>query len=285
MTVGLVLGAGGPLGWAYHLGVIEGLREAVGHEPAMADRIVGTSAGGAIAASLLAGANTNEVLEAITRPPTAEEMATYEEASAKRKGLRRLRPLAPSLILKLGPRGGATALAGLLPEGVFPTASLRRFPTAGLDQWPERLWMPSVRLDDGKVVVFGRDRTDVSVSDAIEATAAVPGLFQPKMIGEHRFLDGAVASATHAHLLVDDGHRMVLVSSPMTRPGRGVLQLRAARQLRTEVDALERAGTDVVVVGPDAAIMATAQGFPRKNPNRGHAIVAAAKAQVVRALS
>ena len=73
MSVGIVLGAGGPLGWAYHLGVIEGVREAIGREPARADRIVGTSAGAAIAATLLTGTPTAEVLDLISTPPSSED--------------------------------------------------------------------------------------------------------------------------------------------------------------------------------------------------------------------
>ena len=41
MRVGIVLGAGGPIGWAYHLGVIEGIRDAIGRDPA---HVIGTMA-------------------------------------------------------------------------------------------------------------------------------------------------------------------------------------------------------------------------------------------------
>ncbi len=286
MSVGIVLGAGGPLGWAYHLGVLEAVREELGHDPAHADRIVGTSAGGAIAASLLAGASTDDVLAAITTPPSDEDMARFRAAAAQmRKPWKRLRPLSPRLLLSLGRQGGVTTLVGLLPAGVFPTFGLRRFPIHGLDHWPESLWMPSVRVDDGQLVVFGRDRTDVDIADAIEATAAVPGMFQPKVIGGERYVDGAVASATHADLLVDGGHKRVLVASPMTRPGSGLVRRRARRQLGDEIRALTAVGTRTIVVEPDDSVMAIADGFPRTNPAAGPAIVAAARAQTVAALT
>lgn len=286
MTVGIVLGAGGPLGWAYHLGVLEAIRDVVGHDPAHADRIVGTSAGGAIAASLLAGATTDDVLTAVTTPPSEEDIAHMRRAAAEfRKPWHRLRPLSPGLLLKLGRRGGATTLVGLLPAGVFPTWGLRRFPIHGLDGWPEQLWMPSVRVDDGELVVFGRDRTDVEVADAIEATAAVPGMFQPKVIDGHRYVDGAVASATHADLVADERHGMVLISSPMTRPGGGLVRARARRQLDREVRRLEETGSQTIVVCPDDRVMTAAEGFPRGNPSAGPAIVAAARDQTVAALS
>ncbi len=273
----MVLGAGGPLGWVYHLGVIEGIRRALGVEPAQADRVVGTSAGGAIAATLLAGATSGDVLEAIAKPMTPEQRDEMRAAagSFRRQPLRRFRPQAPRLIR----RRDLIGLTGLLPAGVFPTFAMRRFPVGDLagHEWPANLWVPSIRLSDGEVIVFGRDRHDTDIRDALEATSAVPGLFQPKVIGDERFIDGAVASATHADLLVDGTRRTpsrVVISSPMTRPGRGVVRTRARRQLVAEVAALHDKGASVVVLEPDAEIVALADGFPRTNGEAGPTIVA-----------
>ena len=268
---------------AYHLGVLEGIRSALGREPATADRIIGTSAGGAVAATLMAGATTDEVLDSIIAPLTPEqreEMGTIYRRT-RRRFWRYLRPQAAGLLR----RGGGIGLAGLLPAGAFPTTTLRRFPTGQTDTpWPDRLWLPAVRLDDGEVVVFGRDRTDIPIADAVEATSAVPALFRPKTIGPARFIDGAVASATHADLLAPSAFDTVLVASPMTRPGRGLVRRRARRQLRNEVERLADAGSNVLVVEPDEAIMAVADGYPRHAPDAGPRIVEAAKRQTVEAI-
>lgn len=48
----------------------------------------------------------------------------------------------------------------------------------------------------------------MTVRDAIEASCAVPFMFQPKAIGDERYIDGAVASGTHADTLVADGHEL-----------------------------------------------------------------------------
>ncbi|MEM7272121.1 MAG: patatin-like phospholipase family protein [Actinomycetota bacterium] len=286
MAFGLVLGAGGPLGWVYHLGVLDGVRRALGHEPAGADRIVGTSAGGAIAAGLLAGASNEEILTAVTTRPSEAEMAEMREAAGSlRRPWRWLRPAAPGLALRVGGDVGVGALVGLLPAGVFPTVTLRRFPSDGTAGWPPPLWIPSVAIDDGRLVVFGRDRTDVTIADAIEATAAVPAMFKPKRIGDQRFVDGAVRSATNADLLIGEGLEVVLISSPMTRPGRGLVRSRARRQLRREADALRAAGTRVVVVEPDEEILALAEGFPRRNPESGADIIEAAAIKTAIALA
>ncbi len=286
MTVGIVLGAGGPLGWAYHLGVLEGVREAIGREPADADRIVGTSAGAAIAATLLSGTPTDEVLELIATPPDGEDRERMRAAAAQavQNPVRALRPLAPGLIRQIAQVGATTALVGLLPGGVFPTAMLRKF-SAGAT-WPEQLWIPSVRIDDGQVVVFGRDSQSVSLGDALEATSAVPTLFQPKIIDGWRYVDGAVASSTHADILIPEAPDIVLISAPATRPGRGPIRAQARRKLADEVNNLRTGGTTrTIVLSPDSSVLAAADGFPRRRPDSAADIVAAARRQTISAFT
>jgi len=53
--IGLVLGAGGSVGHAYHAGVLAAIAEATGWSPNSAELIVGTSAGSLVAALLRAG--------------------------------------------------------------------------------------------------------------------------------------------------------------------------------------------------------------------------------------
>ncbi len=285
MKVGIVLGAGGPLGWAYHLGVLDGVREAIGREPADADRIVGTSAGAAIAATLLAGTPTDEVLDLITTPPSDEERDRLRAAGADalRNPIRSLRPVAPGLARDVGRVGLATTVVGLLPAGAFPTRFLRRFGADG--PWPDPLWVPSVRIDDGQVVVFGRDSTPATLGDAIEATQAVPALFQPKVIDGARYIDGAVASSTHADSLVPEALDIVLVSAPMARAGGGPIRARARRTLDDEVAQLHHNDTRTLVLSPDETVAAAAEGFPRRRPEQGAEIVEAARAQTIAAFA
>ena len=282
MRVGLALGAGGPLGWAFHLGVLDGCR-AVGHDPSSVDRIVGTSAGAAVASSMLAGADTETVLTAVTTGPTPEEQERFRDAvtTLRRRPWRLLKPVAPRALTQWRPEKGLRPLLGLAPNGIFPTFSLRRFPgVVELEPWPESLWITSVDVDTGDLEVFGRDRVDVPVIDAMEASGAVPAMFEPKEIHGRRFIDGAVASSTHADLLAHDACDVVLVSSPMTRPGNGPVRRRARRQLASEVDALERSGARVLVLEPDQELMQVAEGFPRSRPEAGLAVADRAAAMV-----
>lgn len=273
------------MGWAFHLGVVQGVRDAIDREPANADRVIGTSAGAAIAATLLAGTPTEEVIEMISAPPTDEDRDRMKSIGSdlRRNPLRALQPVAPGLVRCVRHVGVATALVGLLPAGLFPTFMLRKF--AASQEWPAQLWVPSVRLDDGATVVFGRDRTPATLGDALEATSAVPGLFQPKVIDGARYVDGAVSSSTHADLLVPEAHEVVLISAPMIREGGGPIRSRARRALQQEQARLLDAGSRPLVLTPDADVLQAADGFPRRRPDAAAAIVEAARRQTIAAFS
>jgi NTE family protein len=166
----------------------------------------------------------------------------------------------------LGGRPG-TMLAGLLPEGSFPTdAIVARIRALGDGAWPAApLWICAVRMSDGKRVVFGRDEVDgVDLGTAVAASSAIPGFFEPVSIGTQRYVDGGVHSPTNADLLVGGGFDIVVISSPMSGTGatlrrpsldtRGLHALTLAREVRR----LRRGGTPVLTFQPtpdDAALM------------------------------
>jgi predicted acylesterase/phospholipase RssA len=122
----------------------------------------------------------------------------------------------------------------------------------------------------------------LTIRDGIEATCAVPLLFQPKAIGDERYIDGAVASGTHADILVGDEHELVVVSAPMSRTGGGWVRNRARRQLRAELASLQRAGCRTIVLIPDDDVMRAAEGYPRRNREARSTIVEAARNQTAR---
>ncbi len=285
VRIGIALGAGGPFGWAFHLGVLDGLR-ATGRNPSAAERIIGTSAGSSIAISMLSGADTQEVLATFGPPDDPQDRADLEKAFAevRRRPWKMLRPIAPSAVIAWRPGAGLPGIAGAFPRGAFPTSTLRGFPGAvDMTEWPSSLWIPSVRADDGQLVVFGRDRTDVAVVDAMEASSAVPGMFQTKRIDGRPHVDGAVASAVHADLFLPDRLDAILISSPMTQPGNGAIRKRARRQLDAEVALLEADGRHVLRIEPDEHIVELAKGFPRSNPDAGPRIAETAQNMVVQA--
>jgi NTE family protein len=293
--VGLVLGAGGVAGGAFHAGVLAALAEHIGWDPRAAAVIVGTSAGSITGTSLRAGLPAPDLLARAQDRPLSPEGARAVGRVGTIPSPPRLRPsrqpraaadLAATLARAARRPWAArpTALAAaLLPEGTVRTDMI----TEGIDalvpgEWPDApLWICAVRQSDGRRVVFGRDERP-RVADAVAASCAIPGFFAPVVVDGEAYLDGGVHSPTNADVLRTEGLDLVIVSSPMSRRGRrprltpdapmrawsGVLLDAEARRLR-------RAGADVVAFQPDDAVLLS-MGLNAMDPSRRGTIAEAA---------
>jgi NTE family protein len=273
--IGLVLGAGGVTGHAFHAGVLDGLAEATGWDPRDAEVIVGTSAGSVVGALLRAGFSARDLAARSTGEPLspegAELVARSELAGSSRvpsrppgrRGLPRM--ASPSLLVRAALRPfwmnrPGVMLAGALPAGGVPTELVAGAfrPLFGAD-WPDRdLWLTAVRLREGARVVFGRDGAPPAhVADAVAASCAIPSFFAPVAIGGVTYVDGGAHSPTNADLLADRQLDLVVVSSPMSVAGnrlRPSLDLPARRLCRfylgQEVARIRRRGVPVVAFQP-----------------------------------
>lgn len=291
-SVGLVLGAGGMTGHAFHAGTLAALADATGWDPRRAEVVVGTSAGAGVGAVLRAGLPAHDVLARAEGRPMSPDglalMAGMERPASVpefRPAPRWWVPASPGLVARelLRPwrlRPG-NVLAGALPAGHVPTepigARLRRL---WGDRWPASpLWLCAVRLSDGARVVFGRGpspRTDVGT--AVEASSAIPGFFAPVDVDGVRYVDGGAHSPTNADLLARSGFDLVIVSSPMSaRPEALAGSLRAMPRalhhevLRRELAGLARGGTKVLAFEPSAAELAV-MGWNAMDPGRMPAV-------------
>jgi NTE family protein len=273
--VGLVLGAGGQVGQAFHAGVLSALAEVTGWDPRRAAVIVGTSAGSIAGAMLRAGFPAADLAARSMRRPMSAEGA----AIAARVGLRppstprRARPaprriasterLARAWRAPWAVRPGSIA-AAVMPEGQVPMepllAPFRSLFPAG---WPAApLWPVAVDLDRGNRVVFGRAGSPPApVAEAVAASCAIPAYFSPVAIDGRRYVDGGVHSTTNADVLVEPASGappdlvVIVVPMSMTRgarnagiesPVRRIVALRLGR----EVAALRGRGIDVVAFQP-----------------------------------
>lgn len=277
MTVALVLGAGGVIGRAYHVGTLAALAEAAGWEARSAGLIVGTSAGAGTGATLRLGLSVADHRARLTGADLSEEgealvgglshHTEFDEPTPR--GLAERRPQAPHLVFEgLRPPWPArvgVGLSGLLPRGNVPIGPLgEKLRLLYGDRWPDQpLWICSVRMRDGRRVVFGRDDPapgspgHPDLATAVEASSAIPGYFEPVAIADDQYLDGAAFSSTNADLTAGLGFDGVVVISPMSAVREALRwhprsASRAAyhRILQREVDAVEAAGSPVLVFEP-----------------------------------
>ncbi|HET6817754.1 MAG TPA: patatin-like phospholipase family protein [Mycobacteriales bacterium] len=252
--IGLVLGAGGLTGDAFHRGVLRALRER-GYDARNADLVVGTSAGSMVGAFL--------------RKPEAVSPRTLSADSATVHGRRlgsapELSPILAALRRPWKARLSVLATS-LLPTGRHST----EFIAAGArlhhgKEWPKQaLWIVAVRRRDGRRVVFGRQGApETDVAHAVAASCAIPGFFHPVEIDGETYVDGGAHSPTNADLLRGQDFDVVLVSSPMSidpgalRPTLDIgLRLFWHRRLKREVRALRGRCTHVVAFEPGGELL------------------------------
>ncbi len=271
MRTGLVLGAGGYAGHAFHAGVLSTLAELTGFDGRRADVLVGTSAGSLVAAAFAAGLSAADLRAELMGQPLSPEGRALRSAArtlpperAQEPPTNGRAPLAPGALLAVarrpwGVRPGAVVSA-LLPAGRASTRSISQ----GVnrmhgDRWPERdLRICAVRARDARRVVFGAPGAPlVDVGTAVAASCAIPAWFAPVRVDGEAYVDGGAHSPSNADVLLRDRLDLVVISSPMSfgrGGGRAALdtgvRLAVRRYLAREVRRLKAAGTRVVVLQP-----------------------------------
>ena len=241
-TRALVLGGGSVAGVAWELGIITGLHEK-NVDVRGADIIIGTSAGSMVGAQISSGIDLESLF--------ASQLAPVEQLK-ERKGEfdpARLKEIFNRAVAEAGPdikairtRIGAYALAApTLPEAERHASIAARLPS---HTWPQqRLLIVAVDTATGEEYIMDRE-SGVSLVDAVAASCAVPGIRPPVTIAGRRYMDGGMRSTTNADLA--KGYDRVLILNPLgaNEDWMSIIE---------EAEALEREGSRVLVIEPDAA--------------------------------
>jgi NTE family protein len=173
------------------------------------------------------------------------------------RNARQLRQLPPTAVLSafLPVGRGNLAEVGALISHVVPEGWVAR----------DGVTVVALDYDTGERVPFGRpDAPPASISEAVMASCAIPGWYQPARIGDHRFIDGGAWSSTNLDLLAGQGLDEVFVLAPQVSfdadaPTQWSTRLerqwrnRVTRRVVREVTTVHRQGTDVTVLGPGRA--------------------------------
>ena len=282
MTRALVLGGGGVTGIAWEIGVLTGLRDA-GIDVHGWELVVGTSAGSIVGAKVLGHPDLDGLFAAQARASTMDDdlpiqtlggrVATNLLRLGRRRGLgwtprlwvaafaietlvrrhagrgRIRRPNAPPLrgLRTIAPPDPALARIGTfgLAARTASETTFREVIRATLDpvtEWPEALVVTAIDVLTGATVAIDA-RSGVPFVDGIAASCSVPGLMPAVTLGGRRYMDGGMASQTHADVARE--HDDVLVIAPID------LGL-----LHGETERLRAQGSRVTTVtpGPEATL-------------------------------
>ena len=234
--IALALAGGGPLGAIYEIGALCALSECLkGLDFNDLDHYVGVSAGGFIAAGLANGLTPRQLCEAFIEDlPTEENFdpswlmkPAWQEIGGR---VKRLPGLLGSALWAWGvqrkPLANAFERVGAaLPTGVFDNEDIHRkieqlFAREGrtndFRQLRARLTLVATELDTGEAAPFGRPGWDhVPISRALQASAALPGLFPPVQIDGKHYVDGALKKTLHATVALDEGLDLLLCLNPL----------------------------------------------------------------------
>jgi predicted acylesterase/phospholipase RssA len=236
--IGLAIAGGGPIGGMYELGALRALDEALdGLDLTDLDSYVGVSSGAFLAAGLANRMSTAEICrifitgdsdDARFRPDTFLRPALFEY-------LQRAASL-PRLTLDwwrsvlLDPRDVPWSdllnrFGGLVPTGLFDNTEVERFlrdiftrrgRSNDFRELDARLFVVAVELDSGEPVLFGSDGwNDVPISRAVQASAALPGLYPPVEVRGRHLVDGALRRTMHASVLLERDIDLLIGINPL----------------------------------------------------------------------
>jgi NTE family protein len=236
--IGLALAGGGPLGGIYEIGALLALNEAIdGLDFADVDVYVGVSAGSFVVSTLANGISVEEMGRLLVsrrgRPqrfdPALFLQPNFLEYLRRGAMLPRLlaegvwgfarNPLKQGLLESLG------GVSKAIPTAVFDNRPIERFladlfsnrgMTNDFRRLQHKLLIVGVDLDTGEAVRFGSPgHDDVPISKAVQASAALPGLYPPVQIGERYFVDGSLKRTLHASAALDEDVDLLFCVNPL----------------------------------------------------------------------
>jgi NTE family protein len=222
----------------YEIGALRALEESLeGLDCNALDVYVGVSAGAFVAASLVNGVTTAQLVRGMVKHEPGEHPfvpRTFFTPAYREWALRSLqlpRVVAGMLSHMVGPNAdqtffeSLTRLARALPMGLFDGEPLRRFlaktfarngRTDDFRQLKHKLVVVATDLVTGQAIRFGEAGWDhVPISTAVEASCALPGFYAPVRVDGHDCVDGVLLRTLHASIALEDGANLLLCVNPI----------------------------------------------------------------------
>lgn len=115
-----------------------------------------------------------------------------------------------------------------LPSGMFDNASIERYLRHNLERrrmpnsfkamfqaCKRELYIAAMNLDTAERVVFGHDEdSSLTISEAVQASTALPGFYRPARIHGIDYVDGGVRRTANIDVAIDHGADLVICYNP-----------------------------------------------------------------------
>ena len=140
----------------------------------------------------------------------------------------RLEGMAMRLFEHISPKREVPALMNHVPSGFFDNSSLERWLRQSLDRLrlpndfrafqrkrPGKLYITACDLDTAERVVFGADEnSEVTISQAVQASSALPIFYQPARINGVDYVDGGVRHTANIDIAIEKGADLIICYNP-----------------------------------------------------------------------
>ncbi|MEO8360093.1 MAG: patatin-like phospholipase family protein [Vicinamibacteria bacterium] len=234
--IALVCAGGGVTGALYEIGCLKALEESLDLDLTRLDCYVGVSGGAFVASLLASGFGPTEIYREITTggaAPFGVPAAALFRLGVAEYARRALR--LPGAVLTAAkalftgdtasPRDVLLPFLEAIPPGLLDNSGVEEF-LSGLfarfsrpndfDSLTVPLRIVAVELDRAETVAFGdRKHRDVSISQAVQASTALPGLYRPVRLKGHDYVDGGVTKTAHINLAIRAGADLVICINPL----------------------------------------------------------------------
>ena len=235
----LVLGGGGFTGGVYEIGALRAIDLlATNRTVNQFDIYVGTSAGAFISSLVANGVTPEEMMRVLNRhlpsPLRDIDLGTLlrpNYAGFLKQSLTfpfKVAGVLRELVENLGEISAvdlATGLAAALPRGVYSSSGIERYvhevlsdpdSTNDLRMLERELYLVATDLDTTERAILGEGEwAEVPISEAVAASGALPGIYEPVEINGREFIDGGIASTTNVDVAIERGAKFVVVINPL----------------------------------------------------------------------
>ena len=258
--IALVCAGGGVTGALYEIGCLKALDETLDLDLTRLDFYVGVSGGAFVSSLLASGFSPAEIYREITTggaSPFGVPGAALFRLGVSEYARRVLRlPVATLKAAKAlfsgdtsSPRDVLLPFLEVIPPGLLDNSGVEEFlrnlfarfgKTNDFGELHTRLRIVAVDLDRGETVAFGdRKHRTVSISEAVQASTALPGLYRPVHLKGKDYVDGGVTKTAHINLAIREGADLVICVNPLVPILNGVA--------RSSLGPLSSHGVDTVL--------------------------------------
>ena len=167
-----------------------------------------------------------ELARRLPNPPEAMRQAA--RSAVRDPSYANLEALATCVISHVSPTREIPALTNHIPSGLFDNASLESWLRNNLERigipndfrafrrkTGRRLYLSACDLDTAERVIFGPDENcELTVSQAMQASTALPGFYKPARLNGIDYVDGGVRNTANIDVAIEKGADLIVCYNP-----------------------------------------------------------------------